>query len=228
MPKQYVKLRVGLLDHLPGFAQNPDAYLVWSWCLLSAPMSGPDAGVVRINQAHFAERWEWDRGRVNRAVKWLQSHPSLEQPLLVQVEKGARNRPGRYAIPKYETSENKGRFSSPGAHNRDGFVSDSVEQAQRIRRFVSDSVELAQRNSNKNARVRKNEDSLEQEGGFAVKHEPQNWITVDDEAEAVEALLKWRGFANLPESIQDQAIETALKNLEHYRIRYAPEQAVGE
>lgn len=229
MPKSYVKLRVGLLDHLPEFAEQPDALLVYVWCLLQAPMSGPEAGCVRIQQRHLSHDLGWDRARVSRALRWLQMHPSIHHPMLVLVEKGAKNRPGRYAIPRFETTENRGRFGGSPATNRHGFVSHSAAQAQRIAGFVSHSAALLQQNNNKNARVRENKEFLEQEG--AQVYEDSEWITVRDEAGARQALLQHRGYAMLPESMRDEAVENALRNLEFYRIRILddpePKAAVG-
>lgn len=219
MPKQYVKLRVGLLDHMPLFAGCPDAFLVYGYCLLQAPMSGPDAGCVRINQAAMSDRWGWSKPRLSRALSWLQTNPARNHPLLVCVEKGRRNQPGRYAIPRFERTENTGRFGNGGGTKPPEFVSDSVTQVERIGRFVSDSVTEMERNSNKNARVRKNESKKNEEEGYAV-YEHADWITVRTEAEAREALRLWRGYGQLPDTMQDQAIETAMKNLEFYRIRY--------
>jgi len=220
MPKQYVKFRVGFLDHLPMFASNPDALVLYNYALLMAPMSGPEAGCVRISQSRLADAWEWDRGRVSRAVKWLLNHPAPSHPLLILVERGRRNQPGRYVIPRFETSENNGRFVAHSQQKRPGFVADSAAQAQRIHEYVADSAALTQRNRNiRNARVRKNENKKNQEEGYAV-YEHADWITVRTEAEAREALRLWRGYGQLPDTMQEQAIDTAMKNLEFYRIRY--------
>lgn len=50
--------------------------------------------------------------------------------------------------------------------------------------------------------------------------EESEWLTARDEREAAELLLSKRGLAQLPESMQEQAVKTALANLEFYRIRY--------
>lgn len=54
-------------------------------------------------------------------------------------------------------------------------------------------------------------------------YEKAEWITVHTEAEAREALKRWRGYGQLPATMQEQAIDTAMKNLEFYRIRYEPD-----
>lgn len=221
MPKQYVKLRIGLLDHLPMLASHPDALVVYIHALLTAPMSGPEAGCVRINQTQLASEWRWGKARLSRAVKWLQNNPAPNHPLLVLVERGTRSNPGRYVIPRFETGENRGRFGSAGATNPPVFVSKSVTQAQRIASFVSKSVPLVQRNSNKNARA-KNEEYREQ-GGVEV-YEDEEWVTVKTEAQAREVLLLARGYGQIPESMRERALETAMKNLEFYRIRYEPDE----
>lgn len=51
-----------------------------------------------------------------------------------------------------------------------------------------------------------------------------DWIPVPDEGQARQVLLHRRGFANIPEDFRERAIETALKNLDMYRICYIEEQ----
>jgi hypothetical protein len=191
---------------------------MYTWCLLQSPLSGPEAGCVRINQTLLGAQWRWGKHRVSRALRWLQTNPSIDHPLLVLVRRGARNQPGLYAIPRFETQENGSRFGAAGATNPPGFVADSVSQVQQIRRFVADSVLPVQRNNNKE-RAREERELLEQERGVQVFEESE-WLTARDEQEATELLLSKRGLGQLPESMQEQAVQTALANLEFYRIRY--------
>jgi len=222
MPKQYVKFRIGFLDHLPMFASYPDALVVYNWCLLQAPISGPDSGCVRVNQHHLAELWGWSRPRLTRALKWLQLNPERSHPLLVRVEKGARNRPGKYVIPRFETTENIRRFGNGAVPNPPGFSSDYVTHRNRIARFSSDYVTHRNRNINKERARQKEREEEEQEEVASDVYDKAEWLTVHTEAEARQALLNFRGYAQLPESMRERAIETAMKNLEFYKIRYAP------
>lgn len=248
MAKTHVKLRVGLLDHMQRFSTNTDALQVYIWCLLQAPISGPDAGTVMINQRAVSEVWEWRRERLNRAVRWLQVNPSLASPMLVQIERGSRDKPGRYAIPKFETfgrpdpksarsahttpngfgtlsAHNAGSNCAPGAHNGADCVRDSARVAHTMPEMCARFGPPGAHIPTSIDRARQKERESEEREGFRMVEERDggDWIPVPDEAQARQALLHARGFASIPEDFREKALETALKNLDMYRICYIEE-----
>lgn len=85
----WIKLRSGLLDHLPGMSDA--ACKLFTWLCLQAPIRGPQAGVVETNVRSVADGCGWGRTKSSETLAELETagYIAVERP---------RNPAGKSAI----------------------------------------------------------------------------------------------------------------------------------
>jgi len=231
MPKTFAKIRVGLLDHKATLGASPEAATVYLLAHLQAPISGPDRGCVYLNLGELADSLGWSKSRVQRAVRFLQTHPKPDRPWLVQVARPVRGQPGKYYLWNFDGEhQTQSNGVSPAKPNGSVGYRPATHVRNLTANWVSPRDSCAEPNLNRNARVKNKNQKNKREGDMDFRKKAGNddsanddtsaWTTVSSEDMARQILLTRFGMADLPEDVREAAITTALQRLEMYKIRY--------